>query len=534
MRSSRPPSSPLRFGPFEVDLAAAELLKRGRKVPLQDQPFKVLALLLQRPGELVTREELQKALWPADTFGEFDEGLNKAVQKLRQALDDSSDNPRFIETLPRKGYRFIAALESPEETAAPTLQPAPVQDSAVSSPSVGPAKRRRTEVLAWLLLGIVSLTLLVLASIRFWPIRSTSRPVLRLAPLTSYLGRQIQPALSPDGKQVAFAWDGERGDNFDIYVTLVNAGPPLRLTNNPAAELAPAWSPDGRYIAFCRILPGRVETLMIPALGGAERKLAESAWCGGPSWSPDGKFLALVDKSTPQAPLSIFLLSIETGDKRKITFPPSEYFGDFYPRFSPDGKNLAFMRDSDDNIHVLTVTDAGIPAGEPRRLIFDDRGIAGFDWTRDGRRIVYASAGGFGSVTGGLWAIRASGGTPERLSVAAENASGPSIAPKGDRLVYVREVSHHTIWQIPGPNSAEPNRAPSRLIASTRTDREPQFSRSGERIAFISIRSGNSQIWSCDREGHNEVQLTSFSGHTPGSPSWSPDERWIAFDSLGR
>lgn len=120
------PAPVVRFAPFEVDLVAAELRTRGRKVPLQDQPFKVLALLLQRPGELVTREELQRALWPGDTFGEFDEGLNKAIQKLRQALDDSTDKPQFVETLPRKGYRFIAALETPTEQAAATTEPARV------------------------------------------------------------------------------------------------------------------------------------------------------------------------------------------------------------------------------------------------------------------------------------------------------------------------------------------------------------------------------------------------------------------------
>src|SRR5467141_814604 len=134
MQPSRHPPFSVRFGPFEVDLAAAQLRKRGRKVPLQDQPFKVLTLLLQRPGELVTREELQRALWPGDTFGEFDEGLNKAVQKLRQALEDSSDSPRFIETLPRKGYRFIAVVESPvEEAGATAPQPIPVPDRAVTT-----------------------------------------------------------------------------------------------------------------------------------------------------------------------------------------------------------------------------------------------------------------------------------------------------------------------------------------------------------------------------------------------------------------
>jgi Tol biopolymer transport system component len=169
--------------------------------------------------------------------------------------------------------------------------------------------------------------------------------------------------------------------------------------------------------------------------------------------------------------------------------------------------------------------------GEPRRLAFDEHRIAGFDWTRDGRRIVYASAGST-SGSGGLWAIRASGGMPEQLSVAVENVRGLSIARNGDRLVYVRDVLDDNIWRVPGPNSTETNGVPSRLIASTRTDEEPQFSRNGEKIAFNSTRSGNPEIWICDREGHNAFQLTSFGGPTPGSPRWSPDGRWIAFDCM--
>jgi len=102
----------IRFGLFEADLSIGELRKRGRKIPLQDQPFKVLALLLRSPGELVTREDLQASLWPCDSFGDFDDGLNKAIQKLRQALDDSTGAPRFIETIPRKGYRFIVPVDS--------------------------------------------------------------------------------------------------------------------------------------------------------------------------------------------------------------------------------------------------------------------------------------------------------------------------------------------------------------------------------------------------------------------------------------
>lgn len=258
------PVSPnaIRFGLFEADLSAGELRKRGRKIPLQDQPFRVLTLLLQRPGELVSRQEFQSALWPGDTFVEFDEGLNKAIQKLRQALDDSSDNPRFIETLPRKGYRFIA----------------PVDGSTTIPPAAAPVKRPGTNLLPWMLFAIVSVALLVLVGTYFRVLRPVARPMQKTVPLTRYPGRQVTPAFSPDGKQVAFAWDGENGENLDIYVKLVDAGEPLRLTTNPAPEYTPAWSPDGRYIAFCRELSDHDEILMIPSLGGAERKLGESAW----------------------------------------------------------------------------------------------------------------------------------------------------------------------------------------------------------------------------------------------------------------
>src|SRR5215467_5625936 len=97
----------LRFGTFEVDLRAGEVRKQGAKVKLQEQPFQVLAALLQRPGQVVSREELRKQIWPEDTFIDFDNSLNTAINKLREALGDSADNPRFIETLPRRGYRFL-------------------------------------------------------------------------------------------------------------------------------------------------------------------------------------------------------------------------------------------------------------------------------------------------------------------------------------------------------------------------------------------------------------------------------------------
>src|SRR5512147_377222 len=226
MNSDAQPARVVRFGLFEADLVAWELRKQGRKIELQDQPFHVLALLLRRPKELVTRDELRQALWPADTFVEFDESLNKAVQKLRQALGDSADNPRFIETLPRKGYRFIAPAEA---AVVPAHAPVPAPG------------RRRLWVLA--VAGFFAVSLILVWFLRSPP--RSSEAVLVPVPLTSYQGEEGYASFSPDGTQVAFQrcpegfWSGK---NCDIYVKQIGVEPPSPLTDTPAQEFSPAWS----------------------------------------------------------------------------------------------------------------------------------------------------------------------------------------------------------------------------------------------------------------------------------------------------
>jgi Tol biopolymer transport system component len=273
------------------------------------------------------------------------------------------------------------------------------------------------------------------------------------------------------------------------------------------------------------------EIWIVPALGGSERKLGESALCDGHSWSPDGKFLALVDGIAPQSSYGIFFLSVETGDKQRVTSPPAGYSEDAGPRFSPDGKILAFARyhsTLSSELYLLPLAAGGRPRGEPRRLTFEDRQVWSFDWTADGRRIVYSS-GLSGSAS--LWTIPASGGTPEPLALAGQNAWYLSVARIGNRLVYQRYVWDSNIWRIPGPKSSDRKSSQSRLIASTQVDEEPQYSPDGKKIVFTSSRSGSYEIWVCDGEGRNPVQLTSSNGPQLGSPRWSPDSHWIAFDS---
>jgi Tol biopolymer transport system component/predicted Ser/Thr protein kinase len=397
----------------------------------------------------------------------------------------------------------------------------------------GPSRRKSRAM--WALAGTAVLLLMAIAFGLWFP-RIRSHPAPRTVPLTSYPGYQLTPAFSPDGKQVAFAWDGENGDNFDIYIKLVDAGTPLRLTTNPEFEYAPTWSPDGHYIAFCRTLGAHAEIWMIPALGGVERKVGEAAVSSGTfpglSWSPDGKFLALADKPTSGSSLGLFLLSIETGDKRMLTSPPHGYIGDLRPHFSPDGKSLAFIRasyDTNNAIYLLSVSASGEPQGEPRRLTPDQPlGIGGFDWTADGRSIIFSVGQRAGA---NLWTIAVSSETAERLAGAGENATDISISRTENRLIYARYLTDSNIWRTPGPNSSNRKGAATRFIASTQPDLEPQFSPDGRKIVFTSTRSGVHSIWVSDSDGLNPVDLTSFNGATVGSPRWSPDGRWIAFDS---
>ncbi len=388
-------------------------------------------------------------------------------------------------------------------------------------------------------IAAVAVPLILAGIVGLWFFRPKSHPVAKIVPLTSFPGRQVTPAFSPDGKQVAFAWDGEKGENFDIYVKLVDAGAPLRLTSNTANEYAPAWSPDGRYIAFCRdlgenseiSLGERSEIWIVPALGGTERRLAESAGCySGLSWSPNGKFLALFDRPTAGASSSLYMISAETSEKRRVTSPPKGYEGDLAPAFSPDGKTLAFVREHStmtDGIYLLSLTHSGEPRGEPRRLTPDQPWIDGYDWSQDGRSIIF-SLGEPGSTN--LWTIPASGGTPE-LVVGGENATDISVSRTGNRLVYARSAFDSNIWRIPGPMSSERTGASTRFIASTQWDLEPQFAPDGKKIVFTSLRSGTVAVWVCDRDGLNQVELVSFDKSIVGSPRWSPDSAWIAFDS---
>ena len=361
------------------------------------------------------------------------------------------------------------------------------------------------------------------------------RGSLRTLPLTSLPGEERDPSFSPDGGQIAFGWNGEKQDNEDIYVKVIGTEVPLRLTTNPAADRYPVWSSDGRHIAFLRFDGDGSGLFVIPALGGAERKVYSrsplfNCWTG-PSWSPDGQFLAIADQEGPQTICSIFILSLDTLKKRKLTSPPaSAHVGDLAPAFSPDGRSIAFNRLGPAG-GIYVVPAAG---GDPKRVAVeqDNVHLHRLAWLPTGRELIFSR--GDPASSSSLWRVSASGGTPEPLAVGGDNAANPAVSPRGHRLVYEQRSNDANIWKIAVPQSTQPTPPPARLIASTRHEAGPHVSPDGARIAFYSDRTGSLEIWVCDAAGSNLIQLTSFGGPVVGTPRWSPDGRQLAFEVLAK
>jgi hypothetical protein len=218
---------------------------------------------------------------------------------------------------------------------------------------------RNTHRRAWVW-GIAGAAALAALGLGVWFVQSKAgppTPALRAVPLTSYAGFELDPSFSPDGNQIAFAWNGEKQDNYDIYVKLVGPGAPLRLTSDLAQDRNPAWSPDGRWIAFVRFSSsGTSAVFVMPALGGSERKLADINITNAVNWSylawtRDGKWLVVTDDGRGQEPKGLFLLSLQTGERRRLTSIPS-----VSPAVSPDGRRVVFVGQFSGSLHLASLS----------------------------------------------------------------------------------------------------------------------------------------------------------------------------------
>jgi len=527
----------IRFGGFELDLHAGELRKAGARLSLPAQSFHVLALLLERPGDLVTREELRQRLWPTGTFVDFEHGLNAVVNRLRDTLGDSADRPRFIETVPRRGYRFVGSVEAAPVALEPSPPPAAGLGRTAASVSSVRHLKVATAVAALLGLGV--------GAWLFWRAPSASMLPPKVVGLTSLAGIEDWPTFSPDGQQVAFGWEGEKHDNADIYLTLVGSQAVRRVTTDPAADYAPSWSPDGRHIAFLRTTGSGAYIHLTSALGGPDLKVSDFPVANASriTWSPDGQYIAAGrdPRTSVGTSAGIYLIPVRGGEARAVTRPAHPTF-DFSPAFSPDARRLAYASCAKFDLfapvyypmkcHVRVVDlDTNLrQAGAARILTPSSKDHLPFgsrtldpSWTRDGKSVMFAGEVG---PDVHIWRVWIGGErAPERIELAGSQALHPAMAASQDRLVFSRYDWDDHLYQFIKGLPAE------QIAPSSSFETDPHFSPDGRRIAFASGRSGHVTIWVADADGSGAYELMRNTSQWQGSPRWSPDGRSIAFDA---
>jgi Tol biopolymer transport system component/DNA-binding winged helix-turn-helix (wHTH) protein len=526
-----------RFGDFQFDSDARKLFRDGQLVKIQPQPLRVLEALVARPGEIVSREELRAFVWGEATFVEFDQGLNYCIRQIRQALRDDAFHPRYLETLPKQGYRFIAPVTGDTENGiAPAwLEPSPiipepldgVRNSGALSPPARSVFRKRL-----LMSSLVSAAALLLVFGGRWlgERREEIRP-MKVSFVTTYPGDELDPSFSPDGRQVAFSWGGKRNDNRDIYVLPVGGQNPLRLTQHPEEDMSPEWSPDGRSIAFVRRHGGLLASIMlIPALGGPERDLYEIHLGQHLSvieqrklaLSPDGKWLVFTSQRL-SGDHALFLLSLETGDARPLFSDHPSGVEDLSPAFSRDGRRLAFARfdsPSTSKLLVQNLSPRMEADGKPMRVPNAGSNPHSPVWGTDGRHLLFIDGSGIKQFE--------IAGTAKSVYEGDARLSGLTF--NGKRLIAVRSANNSDIFTIPlRPGGLSTAGQASSVIVSSSEDSQPRFSPSGKQLAFVSNRSGSQELWLADAEGGKETQLTNLGAHVLGYPRWSPDGRQIAF-----
>jgi len=524
--------------------------------------------LARARGQVVSRDEFMDSVWANMVV--TDDVLARCISELRKILGDQPNEPRYIETIRKSGYRLLPAVvfDATIDTAAysaaysvastaahsvsdlPFASPPDIEADAVSgtrttalpdgadsgstngssAAALLPPPHPISSALpsfagqhrppwTWSLLGVAFMLGVFLVYHRMLDPSPAQPSVL---PFTSLPGEEVDPALSPDGESIVFASNGGSGDNFELYIKQVGGEASLQLTRSPGNERDPIWSPDGRQVAFIRERAGTTGIYLTPSLGGSERELATfgARDVQGMTWSPDGSMLVLSIERSPHGVFALYEMPIETLALRERTFPPNHIYGDLSPTFSPDGDRIAFVRALSppvQDIYTIARRDS-----LPSRLTRDNTEINGIEWDPSGRHILYSSLRGGMS---NLWRIALLGGRPIWVATAGYNAHlrEPSIDRSGARIAFERRTSYTDLWQLHRSQQPRP------LIVTTRWDSDPAIAPDGSRIAFVSTQSGSREIWIADADGANAFQRTTLGDGIVSTPRWSPDGASLAF-----
>jgi len=354
---------------------------------------------------------------------------------------------------------------------------------------------------------------------------------LTIKPLTSQPGWELGPALSPNGDAIAFTWTPTLDGPRQIYVKRDKDTEPKKLAGaQPGSIGYMVWSPDGKRIAFKRRFDRDGALYWIESSGGEEQKildLANADLSSAIDWSPDGRLLAFSDLPPGATTgMVIYLYDIQTGEKRKVTSPPLGIWGDWNPKFSPDGKMIAFKRVTGfwvDDIYLVPAR-----GGSVQQFTASRHGIWGHTWMPDGQSLLL-SCQRSGTVFG-IWRFPLKDPRrPQRIAQGGVDTITPTTGRRTTRIAWVNQLWDLNVYRVAATGAGKPER----LIASTQRDYNPVYAPDG-RIAWISDRSGSREIWIAKEDGSEQVQVTHLNGPPIDNLQWSFDGRYLAFDSRPR
>jgi len=532
---STPPSPAriVRFDVFELDLRSGELTSNGRRQTLPEQPLALLKALLERPGELVTRDELRHQLWPDDTFVDFEHGLNAAVKRLRDVLGDSAEAPRFIETVPRRGYRFVALVDG-------DWQPAPVVGvpEPVASPLPAPRPRR------WWWAASAALLVVAATSAGAWwalhyahtgnEVERSGAPVQRnLTRLTFDPGLQTDVTWAPDGRFIAYTSD--KAGNFDIWVQPVTGGDAVQVTKSPAQDTEPDWSPDGSTIAFRSERDGG-GLFVVSSLGGPERRL--TSFGVRPKWSPDGSQLLFASSGEHILSRATYLVALDGSPAHRVleSLVNDDLCCVCCRAWHPDGRRVSILgRTRSQGIVMVTASlDGGSPVVTKLNPLESDDApnIVQFQWAPSGAALVFEGRLNYVS---NVWRITIDpqslqAGSLERLTTSSGNDRWVAFSHDGKYAAFTTQADSLRMWLFPLDAAGRITGASRPVTEATAAVRSAALAPDGHRMAY-SLDNVGSHTWGLWIEDLLTGDKRQLARDQVGRdvPSWSPDGKRLAY-----
>lgn len=490
-----------KLGEWTVHPSLNRLERGGQLEQLEPRVMDVLVCLATRSGTVISREELLETVWPDTVIGE--EGLTRRISSLRKVLGDDRDHPRYIETIRKGGYRLVAEVTP--------FTPA--------SPPAAPRKPRMLSILA-VTATMAALAMLLVIVLPADEPEAPSPDLLEARPLTSHPGRELMPAVSPDGSRVAYARRPAERGRYALFVQQVGSESPIQLTNGPGHQVYPTWSADGTRVAYVQTSQGTSTIRSVATLGGNHRLEHDpGARIFGLTWLDDGSLVySMADTAAGTVPL--FRYNPAHDQVTKITAPERRHGGDYNPCGQPGGSQLAFIRDDGNGYRDIYLVDLADDAPS-HRLTRHRAEMRGLTWWPDGRSLLVGSKlrGQFE-----LWRVSADNGEGRPLPTAGQGVMTPAMARNVPVVVFEESRRTTDIWRL---DLTTGETVP--VIESTRQDISPEPSPDGSMIAFMSSRSGALEIWVCDRDGGNPRQISRLDGADVRAPFWSADGHTLAF-----